>query len=157
MSDPKPPMPAQPATKKLLAITPEEVAAARAPRVVAVNTETLDAILTAVHDVKSGLADVRADVADFKEEVRDRLKTHSDFRRSTSQVDSTQDAAIAKIVTDLGDVKTGQAEAKVALAENTALTRDLKKAALGFFNHRAVQALIFAAVAFATAWLMRHT
>jgi hypothetical protein len=142
------------------------------PEMPAVRPETTDAILLRefrqlvgmVDNLGNQLVDHREETRAEIAEIKERIGKHSVGVNRTSQNDLRQDAAIATMLAEQAAAKTrDEALAKAlaansaALAANTILTDDVKKTVGGWLKHPVVVAFAMAALAFATAWLQRHT
>jgi len=74
-----------------------------------------------------------------------------------SKTNMEQDAAIATILTDVSAIKADLSANTAITQQSNALTVEFKKSMLSGLRHPAFQALIMAAIAYAMAYLGRHT
>lgn len=146
----KPPMPEQPKTKEIPAVTPIDASPAAIMR-------EIRGLRGAVDNLGNQLLDTRVEFQAKIDELQGSLSKHSEPIRQTSRDNLRQDAAIATLVVRTEAIEQNQATAAKERAETSANVLAIKKAVGGVLKHPAVIALGLALVYFLTAWLEKHT
>ncbi len=161
MSDEKPPMPPQPTTKQIQAVT--------------VPSNTMDAILVELRGMRGDVQDVKGDVdmlvgqgramAKWRGEVEEwRATVDSALTRNSSRVkqpsshDIETKAEVTALETKVASIETKVDAQGTMLAANTATTDEIKKAVTGWFKKHpavgvALAGVIIEALRWAHAWL----
>lgn len=172
--DQKPPMPPQPVTRTLPAVS--------------VPSNTLDAVLSEVRAARSDMHDLkgtvdllaeqgvatakwRSDMEQWRSDVDAAITRNSSRVRGVSDNDMAQEAKLAEVIVwrqnvtaELATTKADAKEAKDIATRvesktdaQTKILTTLESNALRLVKHPLVQAFLIALITFVTAWLVKHT
>jgi hypothetical protein len=154
MTQPKfPGQPPQPTTKTLPAVS--------------IPLDTAQTLLSEIRKVGVDVAVLREDQQagnqrmTLMEQSISRFEQRADASsirvRQESRTNLQQDAALATVIMEQNKARERDEATQRLIAQNTAITSEVKTSVLGAFKHPAIQALALAVIGFITAWLARHT